>query len=290
MNESMPTPGVTIAITRYAEPDTVISQSIRHALAQRQVEGEVLFIEQQHDPGISERDFPPSALALRTIRRRLGGLSEARNLALDEARFPLVLFLDADALADPDWASELATALSTDRCAVAGSRIIPRWPGKPPGFTRATVLRDQYSLLDLGPDTRPFHRVVGAGFGVDMTKLGNLRFDTGLGRRQGLLFGGEESDFCKRSLERGFQVIYVGKALVTHMIEAERCSWRWILKRMVFAGHGRASLGGVPSSSSSAGIFDWILMPAYLPFYATGWLWGKLATHATHHRRSGSGR
>lgn len=269
---------VTIAVTRYAEPDEVISRSLRHALAQQGVGGEVIFIEQDCDSALRETDFGQGSLALRIIRRKLPGLSAARNLALDEARHPLVLFLDADALAEPDWAFELARALSAERIAVAGSKVVPRWPGKAPFFTRAAVLHDQYSLIDLGNGTRPYHRVVGAGFGADMAKLPpRFRFDTGLGRRGGVLFGGEESDFCSRARALGLEVVYVGSASVTHLIERERCNWRWILKRMVFAGHGRARMGGAPSASRKAGLYDWLLMPAYLPPYALGWLWGRLS-------------
>ena len=281
MPENPDLAGVSIAITRYAEADAIIEQSLRHAIAQQGVRGEVIFIEQDEASTLAACDFPADGLELRIIRRRLAGLSAARNLALDEARYPLVLFLDADALAAPNWASELARVLADPRYAVAGSKVVPRWPGKAPIFTRASVLRDQFSLLDLGDGVQTYRRVVGAGFGADMAKLpGELRFDTGLGRRGGMLFGGEESDFCNRAAELGFEIAYVGTTSVTHLIEPERCRWRWILKRMVFAGHGRAMLGGSPSASGKAELYDWLLLPAYLPPYALGWAWGKLSRKA----------
>jgi glycosyltransferase involved in cell wall biosynthesis len=278
MDQAALQPAVTIAITRYAEPDRIIADSLRHALGQQGVSGEVLFIEQDTGSKLGEAEFAGGNLELRIIRQRLPGLSAARNLALDEARHPLVLFLDADALAEPDWAFELAQVLAGERIAVAGSKVVPRWPGETPFFARASALRDQYSLIDLGEGTQPYHRVVGAGFGADMGKLpAGFRFDTALGRRGGLLFGGEESDFCSRARQLGFEVVYVGRASVTHLIEPERCRWGWILKRMVFAGHGRARQGGAPSASGKAGFYDWLLLPAYLPPYALGWLWGKLS-------------
>lgn len=269
---------VTVAITRYSEADALIGQTLRHALAQEKVRGEVIFIEQHESSAIKGADFEGSNLELRIIRRRLSGLSEARNLALDEARFSNVLFLDADAFAAPDWAFELAQALACSQHAVAGSRVVPGWPGNPPFFTKASVIRDQYSLLDLGGGTHPYRRVVGAGFGADMAKLpDSFRFDPSLGRRNGVLFGGEESDFCHRASALGFETVYVGSAEVTHMIEPERCRLHWILKRMIFAGHGRARLGGAPAASGNANLYDWLLLPLYLPFYGVGWLWGKLS-------------
>jgi hypothetical protein len=280
MPESAPL--VTIAITRFAEPDKLIRESLCHAIAQQGVRGEVLYIEQNPASGFGESDLPEGDLAVRFIRRRLRGLSEARNVALDEARSVLVLFLDADAMAESCWARELAQALSMPGCAIVGSKVTPLWPGREPFFTRAGVLRDQYSLLDLGDGTQPYHRVVGAGFGLNMSRLPpRFRFDPALGRRQGLLFGGEESDVCRRASALGLEVLYVGSARVGHVIGPERCRWGWILKRMVFAGHGRARVGGAPAPSASPQFHDWLLMPVYLPFYVAGWLWGKLGSGPT---------
>ncbi|MGX7953488.1 glycosyltransferase family 2 protein [Tsuneonella sp. HG249] len=267
---------VTISITRYAEPDSLILRSLARALSQEGVTGEVLFIDQGLGPPLDEQSLPGNRLSLRTIRRRLPGLSAARNLALNEAAHPLVLFLDADALADRRWAYELTEVLRQPQCAVAGSRIVPLWPSAPPFFALSGVLRDQLSLLDLGLQTIDYPRVVGAGFAIDLSKLPQVRFDETLGRRDGLLFGGEESDFCRRARAIGYSVAYVGTACVEHVIEPDRCSWNWILRRMIFAGHGRARLGGVPGPSRKAGFYDWLLAPVYLPPYAVGWMWGKL--------------
>lgn len=270
------TRSVTIALTRYKEPDALVTQAIANACSQEGVTGEVLFIEQNPQGGVSEEQFTGQNLQFRMISRKLGGLSYARNLAMDEASCQLVLFLDADAMAAPDWAKRLADALNEDECAVAGSRILPRWPGHSPFWARANVLADQYSLLDLGPSAFPYPRVVGAAFGVDKAKLpADMRFDTNLGRRDGKLFGGEESDFCRRVRELGGGITYVGSATVEHAIPSERVRLSWILRRMVYAGQGRSVAGGSPSPSRQPSIVDWILAPAFIPPYVLGWLWGK---------------
>ncbi|MBX7457695.1 glycosyltransferase [Qipengyuania sp. 1NDH17] len=278
-DESRGLPQVTITLTRYAESDELISRAIRHALAQEGVEGEVLFIEQDVEKPLDATRFEAGNLAFRMIARKLGGLSDARNLALDEARYPLVLYLDADAMAEPDWASRLAEVLRSDpKVAVAGSRIVPGWPGKPPVWARARVVSDQYSMLDLGSETKPWHRVVGAAFGLDMAKLGpDMRFDPTLGRREGKLFSGEESEFCARVVERGFEIRYVGSAVVTHEVSRERTRLLWVMRRLYYAGLGRSQVGGAPAPSRRPGLADWLTLPLILPPYALGWARGKLA-------------
>lgn len=270
---------VTITLTRYAEPDALVADAIRHALAQQGVSGEVLFIEQNRAGGIAEDDFAGHGpLAFRMIRAQPGSLSAARNLAMDHAAHAHILFLDADAMAAPDWAAMLTETLgASPGTAVAGCRIVPGWPGRPPLWAWARVVNDQYSMLDLGPGTFPYHRVVGAGFGIDMAKLPpHMRFDPALGRREGKLFSGEESEFCARVRDLGLAVVYDGRACVTHMVAPERTRLPWIARRLFYAGHGRAVLGGTPAPSQKPGLADWLTLPLTLPPYALGWLKGKL--------------
>lgn len=269
---------VTITITRYAEPDALVSKAISGALAQTGVKGEVLFFDQDEGSVLDAAQFCSGNLELKIVRGKLSSLSEARNRALENARFDHILFLDADAIPEPDWANNMVRVLSHPDCAVAGCRIEPGWPQKPPHFTNARVLRDQYSLLDLGRQDLKVARIVGAAFGIDRAKLpATMRFDTSLGRREGRLFGGEESEFCQRAGALGFEVRYCGEASVIHCIQPERLDWRWIAKRMIYAGYGRARQGGLPRPSRKPNISDYVYGPLYLPPYALGWLWGKLA-------------
>lgn len=270
-------PAVTITLTRYAEPDELVARAIRRALAQVAVRGEVLFIEQNTESPLYPAESGISNLSFRMIACKLRGLSDARNLALEEARYPLVLYLDADAMAELDWAARLVEVLETDdKVAIAGSRIVPCWPGNAPVWARAQVVLDQYSMLDLGTETKSWHRVVGAAFGTDMAKLGpTMRFDTALGRRDGKLFGGEESDFCARAIERGYEVRYVGGACVTHEVAEERTRLGWVVRRMYYAGFGRATIGGAPAPSRKPGLADCLALPLTLPPYVLGWMRGK---------------
>ena len=279
------TPKVTITLTRYAEPDELVSQAIAGALLQEGVSGEIVFFDQNLSSTLSDGDFEAGTLALKIIRGAMRSLSDARNAAIDQAVHDTILFLDSDAVPEAGWARAMAETLSNPKCAVAGSRIEPGWPAPPPPFAKARALLDQYSLLDLGRQGRVVNKVVGAGFGMDRAKLPQgFKFDPDLGRRDGRLFGGEETDFCKRAHALGAEVHYCGEAAVTHLIQPERMSWSWIAKRMVYAGYGRAQQGGTPTPSRALELADYLFMPFYLPPYAAGWTWGRIAKW-----RAGSG-
>jgi len=278
MSTQLPVSAVTITLTRYAEPDALVSQAIIGSLAQAGVSGEILFFDQNVGSKLTPEDFDAGTLSLKIVRGPMRSLSEARNAAIDQAAHETILFLDSDAVPEPGWAKAMADALSDPKCAIAGSRIEPGWPSPPPPFAKARGLLDQYSLLDLGRENRVVYKVVGAGFGMDRAKLPKgFKFDPDLGRRDGRLFGGEETDFCKRAQELGHEVHYCGKAAVTHFIQPERMTWSWIAKRMVYAGYGRAQQGGTPSPSRSLELADYFFMPFYLPPYAAGWAWGRWA-------------
>ena len=263
-------------MTRYREPDSLVRQVIASAVGQIGVTGEVLFLEQKSDSDISSDEWPSENWTVRQVPCPEKGLSFARNLAIQTAQHDFVLFLDADALAEPEWALGLCTALSNPTVAVAGGRIEPMWTGSEPLFVRSQVVRDQYSLLDLGPGTMDVSRVVGASMGLRRDVCADeMYFDVGLDRRDGRLFSGGDSDLCLRVAKAGGRIVYVGQAIVRHVIPAERERLAWISKRLFYAGHSRATLGGTPSPSRPPTVADWLLLPLILPPYAAGWLWGR---------------
>lgn len=268
--------GVTVAVTRLNEPDDMLAETLAALAAQDGAAGEILLVEQKPDSTLAEGEITNERWRLRILRKPMPGLSAARNLALAEAEHDHVLFCDADAVAHPGWSSALSTGLAEPDVAVVGSRILPRWLGRPPILAKSRVVRDQFSLYDLGTDTFEVPRVVGAGFGVHRARhKEQMYFDEALGRRDGRLFGGEESDLCRRVASAGGRVVYVGTACVDHVIQPERHSASWIMKRLYYAGVGRSQVGGAPAPSRSPGFWDWVLLPAILPPYALGWIRGR---------------
>ncbi len=270
---------ITISLTRHAEPDWLVRDALVSLADQRNTEGRVLFIDQAPTSAMQDlcRDLCRPDLAFEHLATEPQSLSKARNLALAECRSDVLLYLDIDAVAAPDWAAALSHSLSDGGAAVAGGRILPRWHGRPLLASRSRLVREQYSLLDLGNREQVARKVIGANFGLNRARCGaEATFDEGLGRRDGRLLGGEETDLCRRVAARGLTILYNGSAVVEHQILPERMTYRWLTRRFYFAGLNRAIFGGAPEPSHAMALWDLLMAPFYLPPYATGYLRGRL--------------
>jgi glycosyltransferase involved in cell wall biosynthesis len=276
---------VTVALTRYGEPDWLVGDALRSLSKQQGIRTEVIFLDQSPAGRIAETcarlENEDCRIRYQPIPKRC--LSYARNRAVELASSDVILFLDADAVAEMTWARRLHDAIADEAVGLAGARILPAWHRRPLLLAQSPMVQDQYSIFDLGETRRPFYRVVGAGFGMHRLRLGNdAHFDERLGRRPGSLLGGEESDLARRVIARGLTVLYEGRAVVHHQILPERVSYRWLFRRMFYAGLGRAVQGGQPTPSKQLTTRDHLALAIILPFYTAGYLCGMMSTSARY--------
>lgn len=270
---------VSIALTRHREDDEVILPTIEAAARQSGVSGEIIILDQMDSPAILKRavELTTHDMIVRVLPIPSCGLSEARNFALALACHDIVLFLDADARPKPDWALHMHDALSSPETGIAGARILPDYEATPPVAARSSIVREQYSLLDLGSERRQVHKVIGAGFGLNRANIGDEGwFDNRLGRQDGRLIGGEETDLCERVESRGLKIVYEGRAVVRHFVPAERLRWTWLARRFFHGGASRALRQGKPAPFSKPGASDYLFALPLIPFYLAGLLFQKV--------------
>jgi len=274
-------PEVTITLTRYAEPNWLFLETLTSLSQQANISAHVLVLDQQDNEEV--RSFcvnnSSSVIVLDYHVIPAKSLSFARNEAIRMCQTVLLLYIDTDAVADPNWAYELFVTMRQNKAAIAGGKIIPKWHKKPGLLQRSQVVLDQYSMLDLGDDTINVKKVIGANFAINKAKLAKLAyFDEGLGRQNGKLLGGEETKLCTDAREKGLSVIYVGKAAVYHQVMPERVNFKWISKRMYYGGYSRALRGGKPEPSNGGGLagWDYVALIFLLPFYASGFIRAKM--------------
>ncbi|WP_338518273.1 glycosyltransferase family 2 protein [Alteromonas gracilis] len=276
-------PDVSITLTRYAEPNWLFLETLESLSQQKNIRAHVFVLDQQNNEEIrtfcQQHSSDSIYLDYQVIPAK--SLSYARNEAICQCQTDLLFYIDTDAVAEPNWAQQLYVEMSKTQAAIAGGKIVPKWH-KPPGLLqKSRFVLDQYSMLNLGETTFKVKKVIGANFAINKALLGDLaHFDEELGRQNGKLLGGEETQLCSDANDKGLDVIYVGSAAVQHQVMPERVSFKWISKRIYYGGYSRALRGGKPEPSNGGGKFDgwdYFALLLLMPFYVWGYLQAKMS-------------
>jgi glycosyltransferase involved in cell wall biosynthesis len=272
---------VTATLTRYAEPNWLLIQTLESLSTQKKIILNVLMLDQQNDPEILKKcaELSNNNIIIKYINIPAKSLSFARNEAIRLCKTDILLYIDTDALADNLWAYELNKALEEDNVGVAGGKILPKWHKTPSFIQKSHVVLDQYSMLNLGENELQVKRVVGANFGLNLKRLGAIAtFDENLGRREGKLISGEETQLCNDALSEGLTILYNGQAVVEHQVLPERIKFSWIARRMYYQGLSSAKRGGAPQPSNKGQYttWDYLALSFLAPFYICGFAHGKI--------------
>lgn len=200
-------------------------------------------------------------------------LSAARNYALNNSMAEWGVYVDDDVILSEDFLKFLYHGINQatqNDCIIIGGRI--ELTGIP------NHLNDLHkvflSQLNYGAPSRVLTKefVNGACFGVNRKKIleMSLKFSDQLGRKGSLLLSGEESLLLMQVREMGGRIWYENDLLVRHIVEPERLTSSWLLRRVMWEAvtgniirsnltkkeivlHNRASL---PSSDEVRAIFE----------------------------------
>jgi hypothetical protein len=199
------------------------------------------------------------------------GLSSSRNRLVELTETRYLLFVDADAIPDPGWATAMRQSLRGD-VAVVGARCLPVFPGNVPPLFGTPAALDLLGMFDLGPKPLDVPRIMGTSFAVDLERLPSREpFSLEHGRRPGTLGGGEEVHLCEAVRAAGWTVRYEPSAVVRHQVRPERASWRWMLRRAQVAGREARRAGGRPQPlPRRLGVRDYAFLAVIAPAYLAG--------------------
>ena len=175
------------------------------------------------------------------------GVSGSRNTAVAAADTDLVLFLDDDAVPEPDWLTHLVAAFDDDRAvAVAGGWAQAAWAtGRPawwpPDFD--WVVGCSY----LGQPTEPadVRNPLGCSMAIRRTAFEAVGgFDEDMGRVGAVPVGADETEFCIRlaRAEPTARVRWVPAARVSHHVPATRSTLAYFVARCRAEGRSKAAL------------------------------------------------
>ncbi|MBX7093171.1 MAG: glycosyltransferase [Flavobacteriales bacterium] len=163
------------------------------------------------------------------------GLSYARNRGFKESKGDILVYLDDDAFAAPDFVSSILSFYDSHPQIVAsGGKTIPVFEaGKPAWMSH--FLMPLVAAMDLGEQAQPFQLrqyPIGANMAVRKSILEKVgAFDVNLGRKGKNLQGGEEKDLFNRIREAGFQPWYLPTTVVEHIIPESRMKVDYIRRQ-----------------------------------------------------------
>jgi len=272
---------ITIALTRYNEPDELFAQCLKSIAAQEKVRARVLVLDQKKSLSIKSMcgSLSSDNLVFEYLAVPESGCAVARNMAINFCKTDIMLWTDPDVVLQPDWADVLGNALLNPERAVAGGKIIPDWQRVPRWYMKANIMKDHYSLIDLGDEEKETDRIIGGSMGIHIRRLGaNAHFDERLGRQKGTLLGGVDAEFCQRVIRAGWKVFYTGQTTALHQIPQSRTNISWIVKKFYYGGISRGLRGGMPSPmNKKRELEDYAVLLFFSPLYLAGLLIGRVS-------------
>ncbi len=176
---------------------------------------------------------------LRYVFEPRQGLSVARNTGIDEAKAPIIAFLDDDALPFINWLSSVNHAFQKYPDAAAlGGIITPDFAIARPDW----LIKDfelKYTIVNLGDRERTYPRSLypfGANMAFRREALQGIRFPEDLGRKGTSLLSGEEAWIFLQLRKKGLNLYYIPGMTVRHHISEERLTKGWIKRRYYYQG------------------------------------------------------
>lgn len=271
---------ITIALTRYQEPDWLLNLTLGSIARQGEVRAKVHVLDQSFHQETNE--FCDGLCSERIVFEYhvipCQGCAYARNFAISLCQTDIFLWTDPDVILESNWAYCLFQTLVNNKCAIVGGKIIPLWHSIPRWYMKSNVMTDQYSLIDLGEGEEETDRIIGGSMGINVKQMREeAYFDENLGRKNGTLLGGVDAEFCERAIQKGYKVYYTGQSVAHHQILESRMNLIWIARKFYYSGYSRAIRGGRPSAmNKKKAIADYLILGVFTPFYVTGFLMGLL--------------
>ena len=236
------TAAITICCYTEARWDAICA-SIRSAQAQEFEDFTVIVIV-DYNPALKQRlmEAFPEVTVIENHEKK--GLSGARNSGIKAAHARFIAFLDDDAVAEPQWLSNLCALFSDPNVMGTVGKIIPNFTGSYPAWFPIEfywVIGCSYRGL---PTERAEVRNLIGGCMCVRSEIFNLAgvFRSGIGRVGTIPLGGEETEFCIRARQTrpNGRFVFEPAARMHHEVPPNRTGWHYFRSRCYAEGLSKA--------------------------------------------------
>ncbi len=217
-----------------------------------------LIVVVDHNPalfGTASADLPDVRVVASRFER---GLSGARNTGVLAATGAVVLFLDDDAVAEPDWLDGLMAPFADPFVLGTAGGVEAAWQtGRPAWFPREFDWVVGCSYRGLPESVAQVRNPIGASMSFRRHVLVETGlFRTGVGRVGANLAGCEETELSIRAAQLwpDHRIMYVPDARVRHFVPAKRATIAYFIRRCFGEGRSKALLARIvgPRRSSAS--------------------------------------
>ncbi len=202
-------------------------------------------------PSVVEACAKSAPFPIRRVFEERLGSSFARNRAIVESQSEFIFFIDDDALAETSWAAEMLCAMNERALDGACGLVLPRWTASPPPWLGRSLwvklaVHDR-ERIEAEPAERAENlaNYFSANVGLRrdaITRFGNFRED--LGNVGGNPMSGEDTELFARIIARGGRMGFAPRAIVNHLIPAERMTRKYLRRKSFAYGVGSAFAAG----------------------------------------------
>jgi glycosyltransferase involved in cell wall biosynthesis len=193
------------------------------------------------------RGFP---VDLRYLFEGVQGKPAALNTGIKASRGELIVFIDDDMRADPEWLQRTGEAFGRFGCDYVGGKVLPIWEGGRPAWLSEKPSRQWgvIGIADYSPEPVPF-----GTRGLPPPMGGNMAcrkdaferagmWDNRFGRQGTSLRGQEQREWYLRAVAAGLRGYFVPELVTYHLIPAARLTRRYFRRWFYWSGISRALL------------------------------------------------
>lgn len=186
------------------------------------------------------------------------GLSGARNTGVEQSDGDVVVFLDDDARAHPQWLETLLAPYSDDSVLGVGGLVLADWgsSSKPAWLPEEFLWVVGCSYRGLPEEKAEIRNPVGANMSFRRTAFAQAGlFDSSIGRTfaSSRPLGCEETEFSirLRCLSPNARIIYEPQAVVYHHVDESRGTLRYFLSRCYAEGCSKAQVARLSGAGAA---------------------------------------
>jgi len=184
------------------------------------------------------------------------GLSGARNTGVQATASDVVLFLDDDARAEPQWLGLMMDAFGDPTVQGVAGWANPSWdePGRPTWFPEEFLWVIGCSYRGLPEERADIRNPIGCNMGFRRVALRLTDgFSSAVGRVGAHPVGCEETEMSirLRQADRAARIVLEPAAIVHHRVSAPRLKWRYFTSRCYWEGVSKAVVAAQVGSADA---------------------------------------